>query len=61
MGTLNANTERFVRLWKHNPTGKWMSAVLRRHCIVGATDALSRGRTPDTRSAGLETTKALLV
>ena len=50
-----------MRLWKRNPTGKWMSAVLRRHCISGATDALSRARTPGTRSAGLEMTKALLV
>ena len=41
-----------MRLWKHNPTGKWMSAVLRRHCIVRATDALSRVRTPGTRSTG---------
>ena len=50
-----------MRLWKHNPTGKGMSAVLRRHCIVGATDALSRARTSGTRSAGLEMTKALQV
>ena len=37
-----------------------MSAVLR-HCIVVGTDALSRARTPGTRSSGLEMTKALMV
>ena len=33
-----------------------MSAVLRRHYIVVATDALSRARTPGTSSTGLEMT-----
>ena len=33
-----------------------MSAVLRRHYIVVATDALSRATTPGTSSAGLEMT-----
>ena len=33
-----------------------MSAVLRRHYIVVATDALSRARTPGPSSTGLEMT-----
>ena len=33
-----------------------MSAVLKRHYIMVATDALSRARTPGTISTGLEMT-----
>ena len=51
----------FSSIWKHYPTGKWMSAAFRRPDTVVAAAAQSRARTPGTSSTGQETTKALLV
>ena len=63
MGTLNANILRgrvceVVETQSHR---KVDVCCIEETFIVVGTDALSRARTPGTRSAGLEMTKALMV